>query len=611
MNDFHFMRPYYFFLLIPFAILLLALWTKKRKGGAWSQFCAKHLLPYILDNKSATPHRHLALLSFIGILSITALAGPSWQQIAVPLLQENSGLVIALDLSPQMYAEDIKPNRYQRALYKISDILQRRTEGQTALIVYTDEAFVVTPLTEDAKNIAALLPAIDPTIMPTHGLNHSKAIAKATELLHQAGVDRGSIFLITSDIGNAELISEIPVSILGVGTEQGAPIPKPDGSFKLDAKGAMILSKSNPKAMAQQAQSTGGKFAILSSDDTDINYLLDGIKNSTELETKEAVVHTTGLDEGYWLILLTLPLAALILRRGGYLAIPLIIATTRLHAFSWTDLWLTPDQQGERAFSHQDYAEAATTFQDNNWQAAAHFKNENYEEAAKLYEQDNTPDGYYNYGNALAKQGLIDEAITAYEKALELKPDHEDAEYNKNLLEKLKDQSQQNDQEGQDQDNKNKDKDKNKKNNKDKDKKKNSKDKDKGDDKEQDQDQQKGDQDKEQEQPDDKSNDSQDENKKSQQDKKKSQQDDHDSKQNEDTTNELSPEEKEQLRQEIEKEMQKGEPQKDRPVADEQLPDEDPQKELDDRLLQRIADDPGTLLRRKFLYQYRNQKGGP
>jgi Ca-activated chloride channel homolog len=536
MSEWHFLRPHMFYLLIPLILLLAALWRRKLKFGGWGQVCDEQLLPYILQGDAKNRYLPFAMLSLTGLIGIVALAGPTWERVSLPLVQEKSGLVIALDLSPGMNSEDVKPTRLQRAIYKVNDILQKRREGETALVVYTDEAFVVTPLTDDVRTISALLPSIDTTIMPTHGLNHEKAVALGAELLKQGGITKGSILLITTGAAGGFANPGMPVSVLGVGTEQGAPVPKGNGGFMLDEKGGVIISKLEKAKLAKLAEATGGRFALLSSDESDIKTLL--YSKDSSYGTKDSQVHWQWLDGGYWLLLLLLPFAAWLLRRGD-LSIALIVLSAQLEA----GFWSTSDQIGQKLFAREEYAEAAGEFQDRNWQGAAHYKGKNYQEAADCFAQDKSANGYYNYGNSLAMLGSYGEAIAAYEKALELQPDHEDAAYNKKILEE-----EQKKKEDQEQDEDQQDKDQDKQKNGDKDEQKNKE-------------EQSGDE----------------------------------------QSQEPNQEDKEEYSRQVEKELQQQQ-EPEQQVAEAEC---DPQREIDDRWLERVPDDPGGLLRRKFLYQYK------
>lgn len=103
----------------------------------------------------------------------------------------------------------------------------------------------------------------------------------------------------------------------------------------------------------------------------------------------------------------------------------------------WSDLWFNKDQQAQQLMRQGQFAEAKAAFQRPDWQAAASYRAGDYEKAAQLYEQLNTKDGFYNAGNAYAHQGQFEKALAAYDKALKLSPNDEDARFNRKLVEDL------------------------------------------------------------------------------------------------------------------------------------------------------------------------------
>ncbi len=111
-------------------------------------------------------------------------------------------------------------------------------------------------------------------------------------------------------------------------------------------------------------------------------------------------------------------------------------------AWTWKDLWATPDQQAARYFENQDYTNAEKTFKQKEWQATSAYRAKNFEQANSIFAQSNTADGYYNEGNAKAQLGKYEEAIAAYEKSLKLRPHDEDTLHNKKILEALLKQQQ-------------------------------------------------------------------------------------------------------------------------------------------------------------------------
>lgn len=596
MSEFHFLRPHLLFLFIPFFIFLLFRVFQARHSDIWNKICSKDLLPYILVKK---PNRydlsHLSLAA-LGSLLIFALAGPSWQLLPQPLFKSPSGLVIALDLSPFMDAEDIKPSRLQRAIYKINDLLNLRQGEQTALIVFSEEAFVVTPLTDDAATIKNLLPALETKLMPAFGKQADKAISKAAALLHQAGHAHGSILLITAELTDQEMEQSIEIakkknaaiSVLGVGTEERTPIPKAGGGFVKDKNGSLILSALSKKNLSQLASSTSGLFSAITLDDADINDLAAGFSGISSSHSEQTEVKVNQWhDQGYLLALLALPFALLLFRRGAFVFLLFLIPQT-VQAGVWENLWKTPDQQAERFFQQEEYQQAKELFQNPDWKASANYRLAEFEAAADLFQLNQTADGFYNYGTSKAKQGQLEEALKAYEKALEIEPDHEDALYNKKIIEEHLRQDNQ-PQEQQDKENQDPNQDQESQN--------------------QEQNSGSGSQ-KEQES---KQNQNQEKETDSQSDQEK-----HSNQQQEKPLNEKEPDEAEkqkmedQYRNQVEEEMQKNESkesleqieQKNDPLK------EDPQKQIDERWLQQVKDDPGGLLRRKFLQQYRQVQDG-
>jgi Ca-activated chloride channel family protein len=144
-------------------------------------------------------------------------------------------------------------------------------------------------------------------------------------------------------------------------------------------------------------------------------------------------------EEGPWLLLVLLPLAALAFRRGvlvAVVALALLPLPRPAAAFQWRDLWLRPDQQAAQLMKDGNAKAAASRFQDHRWRAAADYRAEQYDKAIQALGKADSADDHYNRGNALARLGKLKEAIAAYDQALRLKPGDKDARYNRDLLEK-------------------------------------------------------------------------------------------------------------------------------------------------------------------------------
>ncbi len=596
-SNFHFIRPYWFVALIPVAFILWKLAKQHLVNKHWESVCDPELLPYILIGKTGEKkYINIVLTTLILLLIVIALAGPTWERLPQPVFQKESALVIALDLSLSMYADDIKPSRLERARFKISDLLSLRQEGQTALLVYAGDAFTVTPLTDDVKTINSQLSALSPAIMPAPGSSTDIAITKATELLKQAGVSHGHILLVTDEV-EAKYESNFiqtnkegyTTSILGIGTEEGAPVNMGNSGFLKDRAGTIVIPTLDEHILQQLASAGGGYYETSQIGDGDIERLnrlfnsgLDS-KEETETEFKSDQWH----EFGPWLVLLILPVVAFGFRRG-YLAILVCIMISQpndANAFEWSDLWLNKNQQALRALDKEQADVASELFQDNEWKAAAKYRSGDYAAAEELLNQYQDVDNTYNKANALAKQGRYEEAIETYDQVLENNPEHEDAKFNKELVEKeLEKQQQQQSQSGENSD---ENSDKNEENKS------------------------------EQEQQEPQSDQNQQQSESEQQQSQQQQNEQEQQKNNESAEQQQADKEESEQKKEEEMKQQQAEEESEEKNEEEQQQSQQAMNELDEeqqaaeQWLRRIPDDPSGLLRRKFKYQYQQQNRQP
>lgn len=459
---FHFLRPEWLVALIPLALLLIAMRYLHKQQSGWQSVLASHLYQHLVTSKgSAGSKPPLWLLALGWLTGVLALAGPTWEQLPQPVYQLNTGKVVVLDMSLSMRATDIAPDRLTRAKFKTIDLVKAISEGETGLVAYSGDAFTVSPLSTDAQNLTTLIPSLSPEIMPLPGSEPYYGLESANNLLQNAGFKQGEIFWITDGVEISQLaelkqlIADSPyrVSILAVGTADGAPIRQANGDLLKDARGAIVIPQMDADPLQGLARIGGGRFVTLQADDSDIDYLLGQSLVERDAEEHEEELQTQG-DEwkemGPYLLLLLLPLAAYGFRRG---LIAVVVAGILLpltappaQASWWDDLWKTRDQQGMDRFNQDDYAAAADAFNDPLWQGSAHYRNGDFEAALQSFSQSDSTDALYNKGNALAQLGELDEAIAAYEEVLQRAPDHEDARANKELLEQQKQQQQQQDQ---------------------------------------------------------------------------------------------------------------------------------------------------------------------
>ncbi|MFQ5608669.1 MAG: VWA domain-containing protein [Woeseiaceae bacterium] len=452
--DFHFLRPEWL-LAIPVVLAVAVTFARRRYGpGNWENVVDAALVPHVL---SATQRKGVdarwLLLALLGVVTATALAGPAWQRIEQPVFRSEQALVVALDLSRSMDAQDISPSRLLRARLKILDLLERRASGQTALVVYSSNAFTVTPLTKDTDTVAALVNSLGTDIMPSRGSYPIAAIEKGRSLLEQAAASFGEVLLIT-DGGSSPATERVArdlrdagfsLSVLGVGTVDGAPIPRVTGGFVTDRAGKIAVPRLEESSLRSLAEAGGGRYHTMSADGRDLDHLLSG-EVGNRAATNESQATDRWHDQGPWLLLALLPLAALSFRRGWVflLAVAILPVSEPARASLWDDLWRTKDQQARELLESGDAAAAAEVFDNGEWRAVSQYRDQDFAASAAQFAERGDERNLYNLGNSLAMQGEFESAIDAYEQVLEMEPENADAEYNRDLLREIMEQQQTN-----------------------------------------------------------------------------------------------------------------------------------------------------------------------
>ncbi|WP_298447975.1 VWA domain-containing protein [uncultured Marinobacter sp.] len=450
MADFHFIRPLWLLLLLLAPLLYIALTRRGSGDSGWSGLIPEQLLAPVIQRYGGAEGKGksklLPAISALVILAI-ALAGPAWREAPTPLKKPGDSLVIVLDLSLSMLATDLEPDRLTRAKRKIRDILAVREGSLTGLIVYSGDAHVVTPLTDDINTVTGMLNVLDPVIMPVQGNRSDLAIARARALLEQGAPGMGRILLITDEVPDryrepirtALKGTDYTLSTLAVGTRDGGPIPLARRGFIRD-NGNIVITRTDPDMLAELARKNGGSSHELTLDDSDIAAL-----NLSPVESDEWQDSNTGLtvnrwqDDGYWLLWLALPLLLLGWRRGAFTAMALILLPALpqpAQAMDWGSLWQREDQRAAELI-REDPNAAAKVLKSPEWRGAALYRAERYEDAAKVFSGVDSALGDYNRGNALARAGKLKEAIEAYDRALARKPDMEDAQVNRQIVEDL------------------------------------------------------------------------------------------------------------------------------------------------------------------------------
>lgn len=420
--NFQFVRPAWLLALVLVPLLPWWLHRLRLRRNVWRDAVDAHLLQHLIEGGDVPRSGRIAtghvLAAAALALAILALAGPSWRSLPQPLWQDRTPLVVAVDLSEASRATDLPPSRLLQMRAKLTRILRERGGGQIALVAYADDAYIVSPLTDDAANIELFVDALAPEVMPDDGQRTERAIRESVLLLERAGFSRGDILLMThragasarSAAGDARKAG-FRVSVLGLGSAEG-------GSY-VDRRGRRQRTWLDSGELGAVADAGDGRYVAASVDDNDLRAL--GVLQADRVEDAVANARKRGalaIDEGFWLLPPLLLLALFAFRRGvlavALLAVCLPWQVVRADEGS---LWQRPDQveharlqRGVEAYRSGDYKAAMSHWADLPGADAA-----------------------YNRGNALARQGRYDEAIAEYDRALRQQPGMADATANRRV----------------------------------------------------------------------------------------------------------------------------------------------------------------------------------
>jgi Ca-activated chloride channel family protein len=440
-------RPWWLMLLPVLGWLLWQLWHRKKRAGRWQMILPAAFHTTLLSGGSGRDSKlPWIALGLAWLLTVLALLGPGWQRVEQTSQKPADPLVVILELTPEMLATDVTPNRLEQARRKVLDLLQIRSDAQTAIVVYAGSAHTLVPLSDDLSTSRNLLDALKPSLMPAAGHRADLAVLKALALLEQAALGDGRILLIGSSLTDQERLGirralngkSTQFLMLGIGTAEGSPITQEDGSFLKDEQGAILVPRLDEPSLKNFANDLDGRYRQARLDDSDLQALglLDGPRHLRN--DGQTLRLDTWADQGYWLLLPLLLLAACAGRRGWLLCLPLLLALPQpSYAFDLADLWLRPDQQGLHLLKQKRPAEASRRFENHQWQGVALYEAGDYAGAAERFAEGDDAHSHYNRGNALAKSGELEAALDAYEQALERQPDLRPALTNKALVERL------------------------------------------------------------------------------------------------------------------------------------------------------------------------------
>lgn len=432
LEEFHFLRPIFLWAFIPLFVVLVLMLISNNEKTAWKKSIAPHLREYMFTQKRSWMWLIQLLLILISVsLLIIACAGPTWNKLEVPGMKAKTVLVIGLDCSLSMLAEDIQPNRLERAKLKVSDLLEANPGSPVGLIAFSGTAHPVLPPCIDYKLLQTQINSLSPGIMPVQGSNLKYVVDLADSSISRSGVP-GTFLLITDNISpdQSEYLldfvhrTENSLEILLMSTHSGARIPNArKGKYIKDREGKEVLSVPDFGALDQLEKTENITLHTLTLDNSDVVAIADKVHSHLEVRMDDEKLEDTWEDRG---LLLVWPIAIILLfwfRRGWVIQFCLFFfvgmqscSPDAKHA-SW---WYTDDYIAQHIEQSDSFEIAAERYSSLQHKGVAYFKAGNYEAAEAVFELDTSAVGYYNRALALAELGRYDESIEAMTMAKNL-----------------------------------------------------------------------------------------------------------------------------------------------------------------------------------------------
>ena len=436
MIEMYFIRPLWFLALIPLTLLLIYLRRRKVYKSHWRQEVDAHLLQHTIvtdiDNNTIRNRSNLMQrwhwLSLCWIIGTIALAGPAWDKTEpFELIQDRPPLVIVLNLSKQMHEKKTNKDFLIRLQSKLLTLLNKIHLRPVTMLVYSNRAYQVLPLTEDEKLVRYWLNYLTPEIMPADGNNLASALQLANSISASAHHQSGHVLLIT------DVVDEMLIKYLKQDNQKWYKLI----SYVYSRTASVNTDKLNADDYPN--------VQFFSNNEDDINRLVQILNqyyfdSDYQIESFKSDVQIWK-DRGAWIICLLLPIALGLFRSKQLLMFMPAVMTTGIltfmpfttYAFDWHNIWYNNNERAMRMIADNPEL-AEQLFSDPFWRAIAQYRQGKYEQAIENFSSVESDLAYYNKANSLVKLGQYEHAIESYQKAIEHNPELKSAHHNLKLV---------------------------------------------------------------------------------------------------------------------------------------------------------------------------------
>lgn len=434
-----FLRPEWLYSFIPIGLILVFVIVLQQQKSKWKNNIHPKLLPYLIlpgnEKYALIPKISLILFLSIGALG---LAGPTWEKIERPGEKTEAVLLVLLDMSNSMLAEDIQPNRLERSKLKLEDFFNAKPKSKIGLVAYAGSAHSVVPFSKDYKTINRQLEALQPEIMPIQGSNLDAALDLADSLL-QPIVAPSTILIVTDNIPSS-LVSRVAqsavsshIEVMAISTPGGGVIPYRNRTLR-DTEGREVITQLDIATLDQLSEIENINSITVTLDNSDVEILAARTRQNLEFEIDKENPEDQWRDFGYFLVFPLLFFSLLSFRRGWKVQwlwlILLSYSCSHNRHLGLSELFFTHDQKAERYLKKGDSIKAAETFKSSDQKGFLYYQMGDLEKAAQAYSDDVSAEGFYNLGVVYYKMGDYEAAQQAFNSSLEIDPNMQIASEN-------------------------------------------------------------------------------------------------------------------------------------------------------------------------------------